>query len=461
MFADLLTRKLRHIGPEAKFLLLALALHFRGRTPEPVSIEDLARQLMLPLRDVSKALAELVEVSLLTTHQDATRRGRPKRIFEINQACVKKYESAEGSITSGNLELARYAITAESIKAERVGSPSQGTRLDRKNKPDDGNGIGVVALNRAGNLSLANRLLLAVLLSRSDEFGVVSGLGSTELCALVGLKIPSLPQRLAKLVELGLIRRHVPGVASSIFSRKLKSIYILNLNHHQISRGRDSVSVFLHQDLKNSNDERRHLQRVWMDRRYLLEGNGTELPTHKSILDMLKSVPFHVFQQIEYSICRCVTEVLMSHWDLAQDRKELVKILGDFEFQDRFGSLFKYYYAKPRSKSSLPVQRFFLFLLGIIEDLTLESRRRFSGLGVLAMSGFSFMLVPSHLNSSHSSIALLVRWPSGVDIKSYWATDGEAHEGNVFELDRESDIALDVREASGLLTLVRAKAETK
>ena len=81
MFADLLTRKLRHIGPEAKFLLLALALHFRGRTPEPVSIEDLARQLVLPLRDVSKALAELVEVSLLRTHQDATRRGRPKRIF--------------------------------------------------------------------------------------------------------------------------------------------------------------------------------------------------------------------------------------------------------------------------------------------------------------------------------------------------------------------------------------------
>lgn len=450
MFADLLTRKLLHIGPEAKFLLLALALHFRGRTPEPVSIEDLARQLVLPLRDVSKALAELVEVSLLTTHQDATRRGRPKRIFEINQACVKKYEIAEGSITNSNLELAQYVITAESIKAEMVRFPSQSALLDIKNKPEAGDGIDTDPLSRAGKLSLANRLLLAVLLSRSDEFGVVSDLGRAELCALVGLQFPSLPQRLRRLVELGFIRRHVPGIASPVFSEKLKSIYILNLNHQQISPSKDCASVLLHQK-PDSDDEFGPSQGIWLDVDNARKHPALKSQTPWEVIDLILRLPKHALEQIEFFLCKCARDFLSLHWNILETTQGAYKASRLMNLEKRFVAFFREPMVSSKTKEPLDGQEVLRFFIRVVIEFSMDCRRRFSDLNGVDLSGQRFLIAPADLNVGYRYLAVLVKLSAEIGQGCYWFTEVESGDVYLAEFERESDIPIDIRRSAGLL----------
>lgn len=91
---------------------------------------------------------------------------------------------------------------------------------DLRISADDGDQGGEVGPTGASKqLSVCNRLLFVTLLARADHCGVVSGVGEPELRILTGFDEASLKHRLRRLMDLGLIRRCMPGGSSSIFVR--------------------------------------------------------------------------------------------------------------------------------------------------------------------------------------------------------------------------------------------------
>jgi predicted transcriptional regulator len=98
---------------------------------------------------------------------------------------------------------------------------------------------------RSGQLSVVNRLLLSVLLCHADRFGVVSDLGSSALRKATGLSQERLRYRVRVLIDQGLIRAYVPGATSSMLFAKTKSIYVLNLNHSELSGEGSATSVLV------------------------------------------------------------------------------------------------------------------------------------------------------------------------------------------------------------------------
>jgi hypothetical protein len=401
-------------------------------------------------------VAELTAVSLLTIHSEVGGRGRPKRIFEIDQACVKKYEMAKGCFNGRNLDLAEYVIAAASLKAEKVRSLGQEVPSVVKKQPATEDGIDRAPLGRAGNLSLANRLLLAVLLSRSNELGVVSDLGSAELCALVGLPLSSLPQRLRMLTALGFVRRHVPGIASPVFSKKLKSIYILNLNHQQLSPAGDRLAVLLHQKAL-SDDKENYLQAVWIDRNACLRGRTDEPPTPMAVVRLLRNAPRHAFAQIECFICKWASELLSLHWSMLTARSNAYQASVLIKLQKKSKEFFNQPMLDPKYKKVLDEEEVVSFFCRTIIDLAMECRERFSDVQDFPLSGRKFFLVSAFLEEGYQSIAILATCTPEEECKSLWLTTDQNDTTTTYNVDRESGFSLKIRKQAGLLTPVQAK----
>jgi len=85
---------------------------------------------------------------------------------------------------------------------------------------------------KSSQLSLANRWLVAVLVSHANKLGAVRELGMAALRQLTGMSEPRLKAQLLRLVELGVIRSYAPGISSLLFTGvKVSRSYFLNLAH--------------------------------------------------------------------------------------------------------------------------------------------------------------------------------------------------------------------------------------
>jgi len=213
-----------------------------------------------------------------------------------------------------------------------------------------------VAPVRQGKLSLANRLLLMILLSHADPFGVARGLSSKELCLLTGMDAASLKQRLRRLTELGFIRRHIPGLASPIFAEKLRSVYWLNLNHLQLSPADDVVSVVVHKKAADQDIDYKFLAGVRLDRNSFL-GRGEYLAP-RSVVRLFRRAPDHAFDQLELFICDCVLGFLSRHWVQA-DSAGWGKVRGvDSTVKEQVAAFFRLPMLDPKDKAILDHERF-------------------------------------------------------------------------------------------------------
>ena len=87
------------------------------------------------------------------------------------------------------------------------------------------------AADRRHQLKTPSRLLLATLLTLSDEKGVAKDVRTSDLCGYTGMRADRIRNHVAKLRKLGYIRRVIPGVSSSRLFGTVGSAYILNLKH--------------------------------------------------------------------------------------------------------------------------------------------------------------------------------------------------------------------------------------
>ncbi|MFL9810350.1 MAG: hypothetical protein E2594_00260 [Pseudomonas sp.] len=291
------------IDAKAKFVLLGFMLRYGEREALPASTARRAEELGLSSGDLRGGLERLVREGYLVEEVfDAHQVGRPKRIFSVSKQLVECLSGGEEAVI--HCDLVRRVIKGPEVLAVRPSEnqaiPKRGERLvwiDEKPVPKRGN-----------RLSLANRLLLAVLFAHADAFGVVRRLSHTDLCRLSGIEAKSLKQRVRKLIALGYIRRHVPGCASPLFQRKLKSVYLMNLAHPQLKAR--VVPVLLHESQTRLDSENKYVRGLMVDVLTREKFGGGSFLTPPSILSRFLKEPLAVFSQLDFHLCCWASELL-------------------------------------------------------------------------------------------------------------------------------------------------------
>jgi hypothetical protein len=95
-------------------------------------------------------------------------------------------------------------------------------------------------------LSFSNRVLLAVLLARSDSCGVVSDMGMAELSRLTGLNRDRLMYQLRKLELVGCLRPFVPGITATTLFGAAPGHHYINLKHPAFGEARRAGVLFVY-----------------------------------------------------------------------------------------------------------------------------------------------------------------------------------------------------------------------
>lgn len=450
MLSRLLDSRRGGSDPDVKFFFIAFWQHYGAATPKPCSLKQLAEGLKLPVPVVSKAVAQLVEITALRVVTKPEGKGRPRCTYEMSKAIQSDLRGIEER-TLNHPGLIEHVLGGERIRAIWSGWKDDApTAMESDTRSRDEKRVAPV---RAGKLSLANRLLLMILLSHADPFGVVRGLSSKKLCLLTGMNDAALKQRLRRLAELGFIRRHIPGIASPVFAEKLKSVYWLNLNHLQLSPAEDVVSVLLHQKVAEPDIGYKFLAGVRIDRNSFLKGG--ECLTPRSVVRLLRRAPDHAFDQLELFICDCVSGFLARHW--VGDSAAWRKVRGvDLKVKKQVAKFFRRPMLDPKDNTSLDRLEVIGFIQHQVFELADEVARRFSQLPIIDFYWARYILVPVHVSIGHRCIALLTEKAPGQALAKHWMVTKGLDESVVVSVAREVDIPLELREQSGLLTPARA-----
>ncbi|AIL61192.1 hypothetical protein [Pseudomonas alkylphenolica] len=455
MLISLLSLDLGRLDSKARFTLASFYLRYEFTATGPITIDELAGCLGVPTRESANTLNLLVKESILiATAALAQRAGRLKKSFRIHDDVVNKLGIAR--LISRPIDLAphfgavehlikRPYIHATRPDVEIYSMPTVKAEQTRAAVP-----------NRTSLLSRSNRLLLAVLSAHADRFGVVNSLGNVELCRLTGLEQISLKQRIKKLVEMGFIRRHVPGVASPIYAEKLKSSYVLNLNHRQITLGTDKIGFVVHECADEWADDVRYIGDVWFDlerwrnsatkHKYSLP----ELSTPASVLRLFRRAPKHAIEQLQFFLSGCVTDLLARHWEQLDVAK------SDFFLGVR-GNI-SAFFRKPmrdvEDASSLDETEIIDFLWEMTIQFARVCKVRFSRIDGLAWSSLNFRLLPSDLRLGYSCLGMLLDGGAG---SGRMLREVGEHAGTT-KITTEALCPAELREKAGLLTPARAKA---
>lgn len=310
--------------------------------------------------------------------------------------------------------------------------------------------------NRTSLLSRSNRLLLAVLSAHADRFGVVNSLGNVELCRLTGFEQTSLKQRIKKLIEMGFIRRHVPGVASPIFAEKLKSSYVLNLNHRQITLGTDMIGFVVHECVDGGADDVRYLGDVWFDlelwrnpatkHKYSL----SELSTPASVIRLFRYAPKHAIEQLEFFLSGRVSDLLAQHWE----QLDVAKPGFALGIRDDISAFFRKPMRDVKDASLLDEAEVIDFLWVMTIQFARVCKVRFSRVDGLVWSSLNFRLLPSDLRLGYSCLGMLLDGGAG----SGWLLREVGEHAGTTKITTEALCPAELREKAGLLTPARAKA---
>lgn len=319
--------KLTGCGPEARFILEAIARGGSFGEGERIRSKLLAKQLHMVEGVVSAALGELAEAGVVERLESAAiGKGRPTISYQIapQSQVLLTGQQCSHAFHSKHLQ---QLFSGRDIPAEILGAQPK-PRKERVIVTKYGKPAPPGARSR---LSICNRLLLGALLANADQFGVVTGLSSMDLRQLTGLDSESLSHRLLRLRGMGLIRSYVPGVTSSIFrAKKVSSTYFLNLNHP--GYGLTAVgAVMVHRlpQLKVRSDA---FDVLWRD---IIGFRGTQPPlnppeTPKTVLHFLAHTRRPVFDVLRLMFYRCASELLSRHWcDLARDGEGIYDWLCD------------------------------------------------------------------------------------------------------------------------------------
>lgn len=216
--------EVKGLEPEGKYLLVRLLLSHQSEGGFVSTATELSERFGVRLSSVTKALKLLEAQALFSVAAAPEGRGRPKRRFTFTKqltALLEKVTLPEGSEPAISIE-PFLSLDTNASPESQVWRPGWGDDV-------------LVDRVKSRRLSIANRLLIAVLLTKADRFGVVSSLGLAELRKATGLSKERLIYRLARLVAIGVIRCCVPGGAGRRILGLAKSAYLLNLADPELS----------------------------------------------------------------------------------------------------------------------------------------------------------------------------------------------------------------------------------
>lgn len=202
---------------EERYVLLRLAFREHAAEPLDVGSKVLAKACGIPDSVFTKAKNGLIQHEILLELSEFASPGRPKSRLEWAEGWGQKLMA---ELVGGSPNLEVISMLLSSCSRASVSTKADENRM--------------AALRRSrfgGRVSFVNCLLLVVLWSHSDRFGVVEGVGAKLLSMLTGLDKESLKHRLGRLVEQGFIRHLVPGGYSRTLGGHLESVYVLNCSH--------------------------------------------------------------------------------------------------------------------------------------------------------------------------------------------------------------------------------------
>ena len=255
MHRTLLSFDLHSISAETKFFLIRFVQLYGVIQPMRMGVKELAKATGATDRVVSRSLDDLVELELLDRRRiDNGARGRNKREHQCSSRLIKLLE-----------DMRKNTSLTHEHRIDHV--------LNGASQPE------------GSELNITNRLLLVVLLSQADQFGIVRSLGLSDLSKRTGLNRERVKAQLHKLHSLGVIRTSVAGMSSAEIFRPAKSIYFLNLHACTLKLGdQTAIILVLPSDtghyLNDMNEAMRivHLASI---------GRGREFPSMTGILRLL------------------------------------------------------------------------------------------------------------------------------------------------------------------------------
>lgn len=316
-------------GPDARFLLEVIIAgpEHSYEQWQDLSVKLLAKHLRLDESVISAALSELVAAAVLKRCV-APRDGLKGRGRVTYGLCLGDDPKLMDRAYPQHAELLQVLFSGADMVFAVLGSEQGRTgELGDSRKSEEFSDEASIAkptkgkhqlLGGRGRLSIRNRLLFAVLLSRSDRFGEAQ-VGLPELAKLTGMQSEQVKNRLARLMMLGLIRRHISGLSSKIFdSGRIESTYFLNID--AVAR-QGAIAVHITHDIEGKRFT--HADVLLGDSRNAAQGQRSGIETPVSLLRLLAGQPPKVFFLLQHLLCRYASHLLSRHWQKLASEKQI------------------------------------------------------------------------------------------------------------------------------------------
>lgn len=449
LYVDSLLGKRSQCGADARFLLEVMALglgHSLGSSQE-FEVKALAKLLHVDERVVSSAFSELVNAGVLNRHVTPRvgRGGRASVSFKLSQQAAELL----GAISQP------YRHHSELLRALFSGSDFVLPVLVGKSQADE-SGVERGArqpLKATGRLSIRNRLLLAALLSRSDRFGEVQ-VSHPELALCTGMTAEKVKNRLHRLMSLGLIRRHVPGLSSSIFvAGRVSSTYFLNID---VLKSQGAIAVHIAHDLEATSFS--HADRLHAEVRSNDKKNGLiKLTAPVSVLRFFSGQKRAVFTQLQHLLNRYASRLLTLYWQSLIDEAPVddVELRGqvnaDLRRPEPAGKC--EVAVGPRREACVDFGQVCEYVYSLAVEVAREYRARFGQADWVVFSDAEIRILPTADDLGYRAITIMIR-PALMGLNRF-AVLHETTPGvsNIWPAKGEAELDLRNRLDFGLVTL--------
>lgn len=460
LFSQLFTALLEGADPEIRFVfeLLAADAARAAGDAEGYRAEALAKQFRLSQKLVSDALGDLVRLGLMVRERSPSEgKGRPAITYALSPWVVQTLK-VSGPVYGIHTELLECLLSGAPIETEVPGLQSRPARqrmtVTKEGRP--------APPGASKQLSVCNRLLFVTLLAHADHCGVVSGVGGQEWRKLTGFDEASLKHRLRRLMDLGLIRRCVPGVSSSIFAKaRVSSTYFLNLNPGFGCLSQCTVMVHLAWDEEAKRFT--HTDNLRDDVVAYSRGRSDwELSTPLCVIRFLMGQRSRVYPVLQIMLYRYASFLLSHHWRAL--------LPGAYLWDDRLYEMIRRDFRQPVMKvvgqdtTTDPdgrdaewveiIEHFYR----LTHEIAHEFRSRFGQASFLLLDGVQMSVLPVAEDLGYKAITLVVNSPPAGAKAFVWLEEEQPGVVRLRPQTVESDVNLINRYDFGLLTAPKRRA---
>lgn len=223
MLDNTLERLDAQLGTDERFLIAAIAVFFIQGRAIP-AVKELASCLHISQKYVARGLKKLVSREFLSVNLiPATDRGRPSHLFKLTPQFSRwLHETVRPEAWAGQEAALKAVLSGDFLGAEEDTAFSCQERKVGFARPP--------VRTKSPVLLVRSRLIMAVLISKSDEQGRVCGVTASELAKMSGVPSSNIRNQIQSLLQRKKVFDYVPGLSSRWFRKaKMTTTYYLNL----------------------------------------------------------------------------------------------------------------------------------------------------------------------------------------------------------------------------------------